>query len=95
VITSVINDTWWVDSSATTHISVTIQGFLCNRSPSNDERFNFVVNNNKVAIESFKAEVELQLGKKIKVVKSDCDSEYYGRYDGSGEQCPMAFALFF
>ena len=30
---------------------------------------------------SFKVEVELQLGKKIKVVKSDCDSEYYGRYD--------------
>ncbi|KAA0036180.1 putative transposable element-related protein [Cucumis melo var. makuwa] len=32
------------------------------------------------------AEVELQLGKKIKVVKSDRGGEYYGRYDGSGEQ---------
>ena len=31
-------------------------------------------------IYSFKAEVELQLGKKIKVVKSDCGG-YYGRYD--------------
>nr|KYP54272.1 Retrovirus-related Pol polyprotein from transposon TNT 1-94 [Cajanus cajan] len=32
---------------------------------------------------SFKAEVELQLGKKIKAVKSDRGGEYYGRYDGS------------
>ena len=31
-------------------------------------------------IYSFKAEVELQLGKKIKVVKSDRGG-YYGRYD--------------
>jgi len=43
---------------------------------------------------SFKAEVELQLGKKIKVVKSDHGGEYYGRYDGSGEQRPGPFALF-
>ncbi|RDX72565.1 hypothetical protein CR513_47937, partial [Mucuna pruriens] len=35
---------------------------------------------------SFKVEVELQLGKKDKVIKSDCGGEYYGRYDGSGEQ---------
>ena len=34
---------------------------------------------------TFKAEVELQLGKKIKAVKSDCGGEYYGRYDGSRE----------
>ncbi|RDX71718.1 hypothetical protein CR513_48889, partial [Mucuna pruriens] len=43
---------------------------------------------------SFKAEVELQLGKKLKAVKSDHGVEYYGRYDGSGEQCPRPFALF-
>nr|KYP56903.1 Retrovirus-related Pol polyprotein from transposon TNT 1-94 [Cajanus cajan] len=43
---------------------------------------------------SLKAEVELQLGKKIKAVKSDCGGEYYDRYDGSGEQCPGPFALF-
>ena len=34
----------------------------------------------------FKVEVELQFGKKIKVVKYDLGGEYYGRYDGSGEQ---------
>ncbi|RDX96303.1 hypothetical protein CR513_21054, partial [Mucuna pruriens] len=43
---------------------------------------------------SFKIEVELQLGKKIKAVKSDHDGEYYGIYDGSGEQRPRPFALF-
>jgi len=43
---------------------------------------------------SFKAEVELQLGKKIKVVKSDRGGRYYSRYDGSGEQRPGPFALF-
>jgi len=42
---------------------------------------------------SFK-EVELQLGKKIKVIKSDHGGEYYGRYDGSGEQRPRPFVLF-
>ncbi|RDY10613.1 hypothetical protein CR513_04830, partial [Mucuna pruriens] len=46
------------------------------------------------AKDSFKAEVELQLGKKIKAIKSDCDGEYYDRYDGSGEQCLGLFALF-
>ncbi|RDY10022.1 hypothetical protein CR513_05528, partial [Mucuna pruriens] len=36
---------------------------------------------------SFKAKVELQLGKKIKAIKFDCGGEYYGRYDGSREEC--------
>ncbi|RDY14167.1 hypothetical protein CR513_00803, partial [Mucuna pruriens] len=87
-------DTWWVDSGATTHISVTMQGYLSSRPPSDDERFIFVGNENKVLVESFKAEVELQLGKKIKVIKSDRGDEYYGRYDGSGEQRLEPFALF-
>ena len=43
---------------------------------------------------TFKAKVELQLGKKIKVVKYDRGGEYYGRYDGSGEQCLGPFAIF-
>ncbi|RDX74579.1 hypothetical protein CR513_45661, partial [Mucuna pruriens] len=38
--------------------------------------------------------VELRLGKKIKVVKSDCGGEYYDRYDGSGEQRLGPFVLF-
>jgi hypothetical protein len=43
---------------------------------------------------SFKSEVELQLKKMIKDVRSDHGDEYYGRSDGSGEQCPEPFAKF-
>src|ERR1044072_2879209 len=43
---------------------------------------------------SFKAEVENQLNKRIKNVKSDRGGEYYGRYDGSGEQRPGPFAKY-
>jgi len=43
---------------------------------------------------TFKVEVELQLGKKLKVVKFGHDGEYYGKYDRSGEQRPWPFALF-
>ncbi|RDX96076.1 hypothetical protein CR513_21307, partial [Mucuna pruriens] len=43
---------------------------------------------------SFKAEIELQLGKKSKPVKSDRGDEYYGRYDESREQLTRPFALF-
>ena len=39
----------------------------------------------------YKAEVENQLNRKIKVVKSDCNGEYYGRHDGS-DRCPWLFA---
>ena len=44
---------------------------------------------------NFKAKVENQLSKKIKTVRSDRGSEYYDRYDGSGEQHLGAFAKFF
>lgn len=43
---------------------------------------------------SFKTEVENHLNKIIKKVKSDCDGEYYSRYDGSGEQHPGPFAKY-
>jgi hypothetical protein len=43
---------------------------------------------------SFKSEVELQLNKIIKGVRSDRDGEYYGRSDGSGEQRSGPFAKF-
>jgi len=35
-------DTWWVDFGATTHISITMQGCLWSRWPSDDEMFIFV-----------------------------------------------------
>uniref|UniRef100_A0A6N2MTR1 Integrase catalytic domain-containing protein n=1 Tax=Salix viminalis TaxID=40686 RepID=A0A6N2MTR1_SALVM len=43
---------------------------------------------------SYKAEVENQLSKNIKSVRYDHGGEYYGRYDGSGEQRPGPFAKF-
>jgi len=45
-------DTWWVYSGATTHISVTMQGCLWSRLPSDDERFIFVGDGKKVAVEA-------------------------------------------
>ena len=39
-------------------------------------------------LKNYKAEVENQLSKKVRSVRSDRDGEYYGRYDGSGEQHP-------
>jgi Integrase core domain len=43
---------------------------------------------------SFKSEVELQLNKRIKDVRSYHGGEYYGCSDGSGEQRPGPFAKF-
>ena len=43
---------------------------------------------------SFKVEVENQLNKRIKNVRFDRGGEYYGKYDGSGEQRPGPFAKF-
>jgi Integrase core domain len=43
---------------------------------------------------SFKSEVELQLNKRIKGVRSDRGGEYYSRSDSSGEQRPGPFAKF-
>jgi transposase InsO family protein len=43
---------------------------------------------------SFKSEIELQLNKRIKGIRSDRGGEYYGRSDGSGEQRLGPFAKF-
>ena len=42
----------------------------------------------------FKAEVENQINKKIKGVRSDRGGEFYGRNDASGEQCHRSFARY-
>ena len=42
----------------------------------------------------FKVEVENQLNKKIKGVRSDRGREIYGRNDASGEQCLGSFARY-
>ena len=43
---------------------------------------------------SFKVAVENQLNKRIKNVRSNRGGEYYGKYDGLGEQCSGPFAKF-
>ena len=43
---------------------------------------------------TFKVEVENQLNKRIKSVRSDCGGEYYDRYDSSGEHRPRPFASY-
>ncbi|RVW47053.1 Retrovirus-related Pol polyprotein from transposon TNT 1-94 [Vitis vinifera] len=143
-------DTWWIDTGATTHISVTMHGCLKSRMPTDGERYIYVGNGNKAAVKAiglfrlqldsgyicgpfptpswngqqyfitfiddysrfgylyliheksqsldvfknFKAEVENQLSKKIKAVRSDRGGEYYGRYDRSGEQRRGPFAKY-
>ena len=43
---------------------------------------------------NYKTEVENQLSKRIKSVRSDRGGEYYGRYDASGEQRPGPFVQY-
>ena len=43
---------------------------------------------------NYKAEVENQINKRIKSVRSYLGGEYYGRYDRSGKQLPGLFAKF-
>jgi len=45
------------------------------------------------AFKVFKAKVEKQCGKQIKIVRSDRGREYYGRYTENG-QAPGPFAKF-
>ncbi|KAL6333644.1 hypothetical protein AAG906_028829 [Vitis piasezkii] len=72
--------------------------------PIDGERYIYVGNGNKAAVnaivssldvfKNFKVEFENQLSKKIKVVRSNHGGEYYGRYDGSNEQRPRSFAKY-
>ena len=54
-LTSVPRHTWWLDSAATTHISLSMQGCLsclsC-RKPSDDERYIYVGDGNPVEVEA-------------------------------------------
>ena len=56
----------------------------------------YLLDNKNEALDDFKvfkAEVEIQCGKKIKIVRSDRGGEYYGRYTEDG-QAPSPFARF-
>ena len=45
-------DTPWIDTGATTHISVMMQGFLRSRIPTDGERYIYVGNGNKTAMKA-------------------------------------------
>ena len=51
-LTSVPRHTWWLDSAATTRISVSMQGCLSCRKPSDDERYIYVGEGNPVEVEA-------------------------------------------
>ena len=51
-LTSVPKHTWWIDSDATTHNSVSMQGCLSCRKPNDGERYIFVGNGKKVEVEA-------------------------------------------
>ena len=51
-MTSVPKHTWWIDSGATTRISVSMQGCLSSRKPNDGERYIFVGDGKKVRVEA-------------------------------------------
>ena len=51
-MTSVSKHTWWIDSGATTHISVSMQGCLSCRKPNDGEIYIFVGDGKKVEVEA-------------------------------------------
>ena len=51
-LTSVPRHTWWIDSGATTHISVSMQGILHCRTPSDAERYIYVGDGKTVQVEA-------------------------------------------
>ena len=51
-MTSVPKHNWWIDSGATTHISVSMQGCLSCRKPNDGERYIFVGDGKKVEVEA-------------------------------------------
>ena len=51
-LTSVPKHTLWIDSGATTHISVSMQGCLSCRKPNDGERYIFVGDGKKVEVEA-------------------------------------------
>ena len=51
-LTSVPKHTWWIDSGAITHTSVSMQGCLSCRKPNDSERYIYVGDGKKVKVEA-------------------------------------------
>ncbi|KAL6342696.1 hypothetical protein AAG906_013102 [Vitis piasezkii] len=101
-------NTWWIDYGTTIHVANTMQCFLNQRKPMESELSICSGNQISSHVEAigtyrlcevldafkiYKAKVEKQLGKQIKIVKSDKGGEYYGRYTEKG-QLSNAFVRF-
>ena len=48
----ILNHTWWIDTGAPTHISVTMQGFLRSQVPIDVKIFIYMGNGNKAPVEA-------------------------------------------
>jgi len=53
-LVSVPRNTWWLDSDATTHISVSMQGCLSYQRPSDGEKHIFVGDEKSVEVEAIR-----------------------------------------
>ncbi|KAG5566407.1 hypothetical protein RHGRI_002099 [Rhododendron griersonianum] len=51
-LAEVPHNTWWIDTGTTIHISVSMQGCLKSRTPSDAESFIYIGDDNKVRIEA-------------------------------------------
>ena len=51
-LTVVPHNTWWIDSGCTTHVSNTMQGFLTTRTISQNEKFVYMGNGERVPVEA-------------------------------------------
>ncbi|KAL0411895.1 UNVERIFIED_CONTAM: hypothetical protein Slati_3779200 [Sesamum latifolium] len=95
----ICHNTWWIDSGSTIHVTNSLQGLENLRKPVESECY--IYSDNKMgshgealdAFKVFKAEVEKQCDKQIKIVRSDRGGEYFGRYTEGG-QAPGPFAKF-
>ncbi|GKA99399.1 putative zinc finger, CCHC-type containing protein [Tanacetum coccineum] len=85
-------NSWWIDSGSMVHTASSLQGFCTIRRLERNQRTVKVENEVDLNVEAIgtlslilEAEVENQLDRKIKVVRSDRGGEYYGRHTDVGQ----------
>ncbi|KAG7564293.1 Integrase catalytic core [Arabidopsis suecica] len=103
-LTNVSSKAWWIDSGANVHVTNSVQGFLTIQTINSSENYLLMGNRDKAPVEAigtyrlildeaFITEVETQLDRKVKIIRSDRGGEFYGRYDETGQH-PGPFAKF-
>ncbi|KAB5520226.1 hypothetical protein DKX38_024545 [Salix brachista] len=104
-LTSVPRHTWWLESGATTHISVSMQGCLSCRKPNNVERYIYVGDVKTVEVEAIgkfrlllKTRLYLDLNKTFIVPSFRRNLISISALDKSGYSCSFGngnFSLFY